>query len=349
MARRFVQACVIECRAAGGVPASGGPTEPVNCIEACQSRTRKFMGAGKSLPPEIVRVWAAPKVATEAVFAQLSRASKLLNDAGRQVWDQLSAFQRMPAEAMRLVASEFSQITASAWEAIEPELAQLRDEQRKKERQQAAEFAAGVRSGVEWANADLAESGLDPPGWDFEKWEHLARMVGKDPGPLSLREIHQWAVAWADGQRTSARLQAAERAGMGGADPTLTPGWRDAAMLPKSVMPALVGARWADVWIKFQDCQNVRVTVRGQSQYFDYKQLGMVDRRDQSPKEQWVLLYRLSEHDGRLDWNHRAASRKLQKQKEKLGRSLKRAFGIDEEPIASVGSGWQTRFRLTQA
>jgi hypothetical protein len=77
--------------------------------------------------------------------------------------------------------------------------------------------------------------------------------------------------------------------------------------------------------------------------------MGMNDGRQERPKKQWHLLYAFAERDGQLDWGHPAASRRNQKQKELLAKSLIKAFGIKEHPIVNEGSGWRTRFKLRRA
>lgn len=75
------------------------------------------------------------------------------------------------------------------------------------ERQRAfAELAAELRHAVSDARADLAAHGFEA-GWDdLEDWERLARTVERDPGPMTVREIYQWAIAWADREAFRIRL-----------------------------------------------------------------------------------------------------------------------------------------------
>lgn len=45
-------------------------------------------------------------------------------------------------------------------------------------------------------NANLLAHGFDPPA-DLEDWEGLARLAEKEPGPMTMVEIYDWAIAWA--------------------------------------------------------------------------------------------------------------------------------------------------------
>jgi hypothetical protein len=73
-----------------------------------------------------------------------------------------------------------------------------------------AELADQIQESLQAARADLAARGFDPPGSAWEDWEHLARIIEKEAGPLTLREIYQWAIAWADREKVRLRLAKAE-------------------------------------------------------------------------------------------------------------------------------------------
>ena len=73
-----------------------------------------------------------------------------------------------------------------------------------------AELADQIQESLQAAKADLAARGFDPPGSEWEDWEHLARIIEKDSGTLTLREIYQWAIAWADREKVRLRLAKAE-------------------------------------------------------------------------------------------------------------------------------------------
>lgn len=86
---------------------------------------------------------------------------------------------------------------------------QLEDLRAEKERA-FAELADQIQESLQAAKADLAARGFDPPGSEWEDWEHLARIIDKESGTLTLREIYQWAIAWADREKVRLRLAKAE-------------------------------------------------------------------------------------------------------------------------------------------
>ncbi len=63
-----------------------------------------------------------------------------------------------------------------------------------------------LQAGIETANAELAKRGLYFDIRNSEHLEHLARMVGKEPGPMTAREIHACALAWYDAEAVKSRL-----------------------------------------------------------------------------------------------------------------------------------------------
>jgi hypothetical protein len=73
-----------------------------------------------------------------------------------------------------------------------------------------AELADQIQESLQAARADLAARGFDPPGSEWEDWEHLARIIEKESGTLTLREIYRWAIAWADREKVRLRLAKAE-------------------------------------------------------------------------------------------------------------------------------------------
>lgn len=54
--------------------------------------------------------------------------------------------------------------------------------------------------------ANLLAHGFDPPA-DLEDWEGLARLAEKEPGPMRMAEIYDWAIAWA--KREALRIKIA--------------------------------------------------------------------------------------------------------------------------------------------
>jgi len=77
--------------------------------------------------------------------------------------------------------------------AVKDFAAELRAEQKKA----FAELAAELKQATDANAAELASYGLAPATDDLEAWEELARIVGKEPSPMTIREIYLWAIAWA--------------------------------------------------------------------------------------------------------------------------------------------------------
>jgi hypothetical protein len=68
------------------------------------------------------------------------------------------------------------------------------------------EVCAEIRRGTAEVRAELADLGFEIP-WDrIDAWERLARLVEKDPDPLTVREIYLWAIAWAEREAFRLRL-----------------------------------------------------------------------------------------------------------------------------------------------
>lgn len=59
-----------------------------------------------------------------------------------------------------------------------------------------ADLEREAAEGLEAVNDELASFGFEPPANRLESWEALARIVEKDPGPMTAQEIYNWAVAW---------------------------------------------------------------------------------------------------------------------------------------------------------
>ena len=57
--------------------------------------------------------------------------------------------------------------------------------------------------------ADLAAHGLDPPQ-DLEDWEGLARLAEIEPGPMTMVEIYDCAIAWAKREIVRCKIASGE-------------------------------------------------------------------------------------------------------------------------------------------
>ena len=93
-------------------------------------------------------------------------------------------------------------------EWFRPEVADL-EAARERAFDDLAEQWDDVRRGNEAAKAELTDLGFEIPWERFDAWEHLARLIEKDPGPMTAREIYEWAIAWAE--REAFRLRLAKK------------------------------------------------------------------------------------------------------------------------------------------
>jgi hypothetical protein len=77
---------------------------------------------------------------------------------------------------------------------------------RGKQRQAFLELAEEIKASLHAMKTDLVAHGFDSPE-GLEDWGRLARLVEKDPRPMTLAEIYEWAIAWA--QREALRYRIA--------------------------------------------------------------------------------------------------------------------------------------------
>lgn len=68
---------------------------------------------------------------------------------------------------------------------------------RAEQQQLFAELERQARTSIDSVNDDLESLGFEPRANDLESWEELARIVEKEPGPMTMEEIYRWAIAWA--------------------------------------------------------------------------------------------------------------------------------------------------------
>jgi len=71
----------------------------------------------------------------------------------------------------------------------------------------ATEHADECYKSIKQANDELKSLGFEPPGFDIEKWEHLSRIIEREPTQKHLWEIVKWAKAWIDRKKLESQLQ----------------------------------------------------------------------------------------------------------------------------------------------
>jgi hypothetical protein len=129
-------------------------------------------------------------IARQALF-KLRMFAESIQAAGAPLGKALTALRRVFAVLERQAPSGLEELQAERERAF-------------------AELADQIQESLQAAKADLAARGFEPPGSGWEDWEHLARIVEKEPGPLTLGEIYRWAIAWADREKVRLRLAKAE-------------------------------------------------------------------------------------------------------------------------------------------
>ena len=100
--------------------------------------------------------------------------------------------------------------------------------------------------------------------------------------------------------------------------------------------PTPPDATWGDVAIRFVDGHTVSVQVKSEQGVFNYTQMGMANRKNGDPTQQWKLLEGFSNSQGQIGWHGSYAGTKVKKQKQELSKRLREFFRIDEDPIEWV-------------
>lgn len=96
---------------------------------------------------------------------------------------------------------------------IDAALASLMSELMQSDSASVAERAEAIRLMVDVVQGAFDDSddalharGFTPPGHSIEAWEHLARIVEREPSQMTFAEIFEWAIAWSDREKLRARI-----------------------------------------------------------------------------------------------------------------------------------------------
>ena len=111
---------------------------------------------------------------------------------------------RAAGTSYRVAMQAIHQVLTAADEAAQAALAEQQliileglSALRAKQQQLFAQLERQARTSIDSVNDDLESLGFEPRANDLESWEELARIVEKEPGPMTMEEIYRWAVAWA--------------------------------------------------------------------------------------------------------------------------------------------------------
>ncbi len=120
---------------------------------------------------------------------------------------------------------------------------------------------------------------------------------------------------------------------------------------PDLAWPLPADARWAEMIFELRARERFAVTFRSQTKLFEPSDLDMRKGTNKQPNNQWILLVALAKAGGILTCNHRPEWGTVQKQVQLLGKTLSRAFGIQEAPIAwnRRNQEYVTRFVIRSA
>ena len=120
---------------------------------------------------------------------------------------------------------------------------------------------------------------------------------------------------------------------------------------PQRVWNLPPGTRWEDMTIRFTAVAWINVSVGGVTRAFEPDAFGLRNTKTQETafKEAWKFFLALGIQNGRhpLHCDSPKDTQLLQKNKQALSKALKKAFGLDGDPIQALKSEYVTRFVLS--
>lgn len=108
---------------------------------------------------------------------------------------------------------------------------------------------------------------------------------------------------------------------------------------------------WSEIEISLLSDERVQIRSGAKRETLNYAELGLGDRRTQTPNRAWLTLRLLAEKrglfpipDGAKTGEHRVA---LEKRMQEIRRALRKHFCIPADPLPFVsGTGYQARFKI---
>jgi hypothetical protein len=118
-----------------------------------------------------------------------------------------------------------------------------------------------------------------------------------------------------------------------------------------AVRPKNSAARnWESIEILFLSDHRIQIRVNGKSmEALNFAEFGFADGRTQNPNKAWELLRVLAEERGIIrngnavgeDWA------KVEKRMQEIRKVLREYFALPDDPIPFVGTGYQSRFKIS--
>jgi hypothetical protein len=116
------------------------------------------------------------------------------------------------------------------------------------------------------------------------------------------------------------------------------------ALAPARSLPPL--ARWSDLRICMVDGESVLLTAYGVSSRRTHVDLGLASKSNRKPVKAWRVLVAMLEGEGSFVWRDFGKYEAAAKAVSELRIALKRALGLDADPLETLanGEGWRPRF-----
>ena len=95
-------------------------------------------------------------------------------------------------------------------EQLQGLMGEYSEEARAEQLRLTSELRQEAEAELQLLNEELNQYGFEPLAHDLEMWEELARITEKEPGPMTMEEIYQWAIAWAKRELIRAKIARGE-------------------------------------------------------------------------------------------------------------------------------------------
>ena len=115
-----------------------------------------------------------------------------------------------------------------------------------------------------------------------------------------------------------------------------------------ATFPTPPGADWHDLTLVFRDGHTVTASIGSVRETYTFQDMGMVNRNNLTPDEQWQLLQHFAEEMGAFTWTSKHADHRNKKRKGRLATRLRAFFGIPGNPFAyrREDGGWEAIFNI---